>query len=544
MGRRERRFRRGEERGGGAQLRSEFPEGLDPGEGVEPLPIAVHLLRLMAEVLDAAGRVVALEGFEKGLGPFQVRAEALGSVSVDQVPAPERDAALEGVMGRGQPSDEPGDGSLELLDRLVLALGDQVRHARAQPQQREQRLEGREVPFLGPLDVLEVDELVERRGGQRGQAGGIELAAGNGEYEVAGMDQRREQDHGPFGFEAQGLRGQVLDAEPLLDELGTVDDLTVPLCAHPFEDVIGIFRPGGVEPVAVEEFERIEDRGGLLRLRRPRDPAQRVLGRLGAVPGRDQHREARIVRRLVGEMRLQADARHRVDQIAQVDAFGRGDPRELAKGMAPRPFRQRLPAALVDDLEGRGHVFLEPIDQIAEEVRGLRLVGGFRVAGGGRGQIEGRRIAAQRAAEAVVRAAQVEEDLVRRLLVPEVRRVVGRDEVEVEVARRHRRGPLVRRPEEQVSLARRPAPAPFELVLPDPVAGDVGLVGALHHPPQGVVVVAVQPRRIEALGPLLDQGVEVVALLEVEVVLAVVRVRRNELPADRPVDLPEHRLYL
>ena len=447
-------------------------------------------------------------------------------------------------MGDRQPPGETGDRLLELLDRLVLALGDQVRHARGQPEQREQRLEGRQVPFLGPLDVPEVDELVERRGGERGQAGGVELGSGNGEHEVAGMDQRREQDHRPFGFEAQGLRGQVLDAKPFLDELGTVHDLALPLRAHPFEDVGGVPRPGGVEPVAVEELERIEDRGSLPRLRRARDPAQRVLSRLGAVPGRDQHREARMVRRLVGEMRVQADARHRVDQIAQVDAFGRGDPRKLAEGMAPGPFRQCLPPAPVDDLEGRGHVSPEPADQIAEEVLRLRLVGGLRVAGGRRGQIEGRRIAAQGVAEVVVRAGQVEEDLVRLLLVPEVRRVVRGDEVEVEVARRHGGGPLVRRPEEQVSLACGPARAPFDLVLPDPVAGDVGLVGALHHPPQGIVVVAVQLRRVEALGPLLDQGVEIVGLPEVEVVLAVVRVGRNELAAHRAVDLPEDRLHL
>ena len=544
VGGREHRFRRGEERGGGAQLRSEGPEGLDPGEGVEPGSMAVHLLRLVAEVLEAAGRGEDLEGFEEGLRPLHRRSQRRGSLLVDQAPAPERDAALEGLMGDRQPPGETGDRLLELPDRLVLAFGDQVRHARGQPEQREQRLEGRQVPFPGPLDVPEPDELVERRGGERGQAGGVELAPGNGEHEVAGMDQRREQDHGPFGFEAQGLRGQVLDPKPLLDELGTVHDLALPLRAHPFEDVGGVLRPGGIEPVAVEEIERVEDRGGLPRLRRARDPAQRILGRLGAVPGRDRHREARIVRRLVGEMRLQADARHRVDQIAQVDAFRRGDPRKLAEGMAPGPFRQRLPAAPVDDLEGRRHVFLEPANQIAEEARRLRLVGGLRVAGGGRSQIQGRGIAAQGVPEARVRAAQVEEDLVRLLLVPEVGRVVGRDEVEVEVARRHRRGPLVRRPEEQVSPARGPARAPFELVLPDPVAGHVGLVGALHHPPQGVVVVAVQPRRIQALGPLLDQGVEIVGLPEVEVVLAVVRVGRDELAAHRAVDLPEHRLHL
>ena len=81
---------------------------------------------------------------------------------------------------------------------------------------------------------------------------------------------------------------------------------------------------------------------------------------------------------------------------------------------------------------------------------------------------------------------------------------MGLDEVEIEVTGRHRRGPFVRRSEEQVSLARRFACVPFELMLPNAVASDVRLVGALHYPPQGVVEVAIQAGRIEALSPLLD----------------------------------------
>ena len=59
-----------------------------------------------------------------------------------------------------------------------------------------------------------------------------------------------------------------------------------------------------------------------------------------------------------------------------------------------------------------------------------------------------------------------------------------------------------------------------------------------------LVVVAVELRGIQALGALFDQGVEVVGLLEVEVVLAVVRVRRDELAADRLVDFPQDGLHL
>ena len=148
------------------------------------------------------------------------------------------------------------------------------------------------------------------------------------------------------------------------------------------------------------------------------------------------------------------------------------------------------------------------------------------MAGGCRGQVESRRVAAQRFPERVVGAGQVEEDLVGLLLVIEPRRLVRLDEIEIEVARRHRRGPFVRRAEEEITLARRLACPPFELVFPDEITGNVGLVVPLpNRLPQGIVVVAVQPRRVETLGPLLDQSIEVVGLLEVEVVLAVVRVR-------------------
>ena len=147
------------------------------------------------------------------------------------------------------------------------------------------------------------------------------------------------------------------------------------------------------------------------------------------------------------------------------------------------------------------------------------------MAGGGRGQVEGCRVAAQRFPKAVVGAGQVEEHLVRLLLVAESGRLVRLEEVEVEVARRHRRGPFVRRAEEEITLACRLPRTPFDLVLPDAITGDVGLVDALHHAAQGSVVVAVQTGRVETVGALLDQGIEVVGLLEVEIELAVVRVR-------------------
>ncbi|KUK57129.1 MAG: hypothetical protein XD80_1565 [Synergistales bacterium 53_16] len=49
---------------------------------------------------------------------------------------------------------------------------------------------------------------------------------------------------------------------------------------------------------------------------------------------------------------------------------------------------------------------------------------------------------------------------------------------------------------------------PFQLVLPDLVTGDVSLVGELHEPFQGLVVIAVELGGIKALGVLLCERVE------------------------------------
>ena len=219
------------------------------------------------------------------------------------------------------------------------------------------------------------------------------------------------------------------------------------------------------------------------------------------------------------------DAGDGVHQVAEVDALMGADAGKLPDGLALGPFGERLGAPLVGDLEGRGHVLLQPLHQVAQEIRRLGFVGGLGVARGGGCKVQGRGVIPERGAEFLVRVRQAQEQLVGFLLVLEMRRVKGLDEVEVEVPRRHGRGSFVGRAEEEVSLARGLALQPFELVLPDLVAGHIGLVRALHDPFQGLVVVAVELRGVEALGPLFDQRVEVVGLLQVQIELAVVRVR-------------------
>ncbi len=328
--------------------------------------------------------------------------------------------------------------------------------------------------------------------GQLRQPGGIELLARDGKHHLAGIDQRGQHHHGPFGFEPERLRCEVLHAVVFLDQLGAVDHLAVALLLGDAEDVLGVLGPVGVEPFAVEQLQGIQHRGGLLGAVLPGDGAQGVLSGLGPVRSGDEHREERVFGSLVLEFRSKTDARDGVHQVAEVDALVGADAGKLADGLALGPLGQRLGASLVGDLEGRGHVLLEPLHEVAQEVGRLGFVGGFGVARGGGCEVQGRGVTSKRGAEFLVRVRQAQEQLVGFLLVLEVRRVEGLDKVEVEVPRRHRRGALVGRAEEEVTLARGLALQPFELVLPDLVARHIGLVGAFHDPPERLVVVAVE----------------------------------------------------
>ena len=196
------------------------------------------------------------------------------------------------------------------------------------------------------------------------------------------------------------------------------------------------------------------------------------------------------------------------------------------------------------DLDRRRHVFAEPRRQGAEMVAGLVLVDLLVAAGGGGGLFTRAGIEAQRPVERVVAILQLEEDLVGLLLVLEVGRVERLQEIEIEVACGLRGRALVRSAEEQVPASARAPFPPLDLVLPNAIAGDVGRGIRVFedHAPQRVEVVAIQLRVAEGLGSLLDEGVEIDILLQVEEVLAVFLVEAEELAAHRPQQLLQHRL--
>jgi len=85
---------------------------------------------------------------------------------------------------------------------------------------------------------------------------------------------------------------------------------------------------------------------------------------------------------------------------------------------------------------------------------------------------------------------------------------------------------------------------PDQFVLPNFVAGHIGGVLAFHDPLERLVIETVELRLAQAFGPLVDQGVEVVGLLQVEIKLAVVGIKGDELAADRFVDFAQDRFHM
>ena len=170
------------------------------------------------------------------------------------------------LLRRYHSGHEGGHRLLQFLNRCVLALRHELRHAGGQTQQLEHGAQGRDVPLLGALDVLEVGEFIYRRGCEDRHIGGIELLAGDGEHQFAGVDEARQQYDHPFRLQPVRGRRQILDILNGVDELCPVEDLPRPFRAQRLDDVPSVLRTCGIEPVTVEQFQGVEDPCCLLRL--------------------------------------------------------------------------------------------------------------------------------------------------------------------------------------------------------------------------------------------------------------------------------------
>ncbi len=437
-----------------------------------------------------------------------------------------------------------GNGLLQFPDGFILALGDQLSHAGRETKQFEQGFDSREIPVFGLFDVFERGEFVHSGPCQLRQVGSVELLTRSGKDGSTGVDQCGQNDHHPFRFQALAVLVHILHTLVVVNQFGTIDYLAMTLFLKQPEDVPGVFRFVRFETLPIEQFQGIENRRGLPGTLLTGNGAQGVLRGLVPVVTGDEHRKGRIFRRLILEMGSQTNAGDGIDHIAEVDALMRVDAGQLPDRLALGPIGERSGSPLVGDFEGIGHALLQPLQQVPQKKGCLGLIGGAGMSRRRGGQVQSRSVVPECRTEFIVHVDEPQIHFVRLLLILEVRRIEGLDEIKVKIPRGNGSRTFVGRTEKEISLTRGLALQPLQLVFPDLVTGDVGPVRTLHDPFQGLVVITIELRSIQALCPFFDQRVEVVGLFQVEVELPVVGVRGDELPADRPVDLTQDSLYV
>lgn len=124
------------------------------------------------------------------------------------------------------------------------------------------------------------------------------------------------------------------------------------------QDFLGVARAAGFDAVAVQHFQRVENRGSVLGECAARQGLEGVADELFAVGFRHQHGEGGVLRRGFGELRVQCQTGDDVDYVAEVDALIRAESRLVTHGDALCPILQGLGFSLVGDIEGGHLLFL------------------------------------------------------------------------------------------------------------------------------------------------------------------------------------------
>ena len=152
-----------------------------------------------------------------------------------------------------------------------------------------------------------------------------------------------------------------------------------------------------------------------------------------------------LLGRDVGEVLLERKPRDHVNDVAEVGALVGTQTQLVADRDALGPLLQGLGLTLVGDLVGRHLLFLQPLAHVAQGIFGLVEVDGLGAAAGGGREVLCGRVEGQVPPDGVVQALQAEEHLIRLAFVFEIRRLVGLQEVEVEISRWLGSGALIRR---------------------------------------------------------------------------------------------------
>ena len=243
-------------------------------------------------------------------------------------------------------------------------------------------------------------------------------------------------------------------------------------------------------------------------------------------------------------MRCQAKAGDDVHHVAERDRAAGVDVRPFTQVDTLQPVLQRLALALISDFIGDELLLAQPLGHVLQRGGCLVLIDGLGLARAGGREVERRSEALDDAGDGRIAAGQLEKNLVGQVLFLELGRIKGLEEVDVEVAIGLRCWPVVGGAEEEVAAALYLVLNPFQPVLPNLVTGDVGGVGALHQLTHGAVVRAVELFVVEGGDLLVDLGVVVDVLFQVEVVLLCVGSLRNELTVDGLENFAQHGVNL
>src|SRR5688572_840926 len=104
--------------------------------------------------------------------------------------------------------------------------------------------------------MLEASKVRDRRAGKLVKRSGVELFAWDRQRHIAGMHERSENHHDPFGLEPEPR--VVFHTLDVGDELSTIEDLSLPFLGEQLKEVLRIPRLLGSQAITVEQLEGVE----------------------------------------------------------------------------------------------------------------------------------------------------------------------------------------------------------------------------------------------------------------------------------------------
>ena len=127
------------------------------------------------------------------------------------------------------------------------------------------------------------------------QLAGVDLVAGDRQHNVAGIDQPTQHGDQQIGFQPVFDGREILDVRSAREQFAAVEHLAVALGLEAVQHLLRVARVGGIDAVAVEQLQGIEDGGGVLGAGAAGQCAQGITDQLLAVGLGDQHRKGGVL---------------------------------------------------------------------------------------------------------------------------------------------------------------------------------------------------------------------------------------------------------